>query len=48
MDDANLPAAQHARFVETAQKLEWDKDEARFKEKIGKIAKAKPAPEKPA
>lgn len=33
---------QHARFIETARKLECDEDEARFKENLGKIAKAKP------
>jgi hypothetical protein len=36
---------QHARFVETAKALECDEDEARFKEKLGKIAKAKPKAE---
>jgi hypothetical protein len=35
---------QHARFIETARKLECDEDEARFKEKLAKIAKAKPEP----
>jgi hypothetical protein len=30
------------RFLETAKALECDEDEARFKEKLGKIAKAKP------
>jgi hypothetical protein len=29
------------RFIETAKALECDEDEARFKEKLGKIAKAK-------
>jgi hypothetical protein len=33
---------QHTRFIETARKLECDEDEVRFKEKLGKIAKAKP------
>jgi hypothetical protein len=41
-------AAQHARFIETAKALECDEDEARFKEKLGKIAKAKIPIEKPA
>jgi hypothetical protein len=31
------------RFIEAARKLGCDEDEARFKEKLGKIAKAKPA-----
>jgi hypothetical protein len=33
------------RFIETAKALECDEDEARFKEKLGKIAKATPKPE---
>jgi hypothetical protein len=33
------------RFIETAKALECDEDEARFKEKLGKIAKAKPKSE---
>jgi hypothetical protein len=39
---------QHARFIETARKLECDEDEARFKEKLGKIAEAKIPESKPA
>jgi hypothetical protein len=31
------------RFRQTAKQLECDEDEARFKEKLGKIAKAKPS-----
>jgi hypothetical protein len=42
---SNRPAIQHDRFIETARKLECDEDEARFKEKLGKIAKAKPKTE---
>lgn len=34
--------ARHARFMETARKLECDEDDARFKEKLGRIAKVKP------
>jgi hypothetical protein len=40
--------SQFDRFKEAARKLECDEDEARFKEKLGKIAKAKPTPEKTA
>ena len=44
----NTPVkSQHARFVETAKALECDDDEARFKEKQGKIAKAKVSEPKP-
>jgi len=34
------------RFRKTARALECDEDEARFREKLGKIAKAKPVSEK--
>ena len=33
---------QHARFIETARKLECDEDKDRFEAKLAKIAKAKP------
>jgi hypothetical protein len=36
---------QHARFIETARKLECDENEALFKEKLGKIAKTKILPQ---
>jgi hypothetical protein len=40
------PEAQRKRFIETARQLECDEDKERFEEKLGKIAKAKPAPPK--
>ena len=43
---AKKDGSQHERFMETARKLECDEDEARFKEKLGKIAKAKPVSDK--
>jgi hypothetical protein len=33
-------------FREAARELECDDDEKRFKERLGKLAKAKPVPEK--
>ncbi len=35
------------KFKEAARELECDDDDKRFKERLGKLAKAKPAPEKP-
>ncbi len=36
---------QSKRFIEAARALDCDDDKARFEEKLGKIAKAKPAKE---
>lgn len=36
------------KFKEAAKELESDEDEARWDEKLAKIAKVKPKPEKPA
>ena len=33
------------KFKQAAGKLECDDDDQRFKERLGKLAKAKPAPE---
>lgn len=33
------------KFKEAARELECDDDERRFKERLGKLAKAKPEPE---
>ena len=38
--------AQHERFIETARQLECDEDKERFEEKLKRIAKAKPSPDK--
>lgn len=38
------PGEQQQRFVEAARKLGCDEDEARFDEKLGKLAKPKPKP----
>ncbi|MDX3883701.1 MAG: hypothetical protein QHC65_04715 [Sphingomonas sp.] len=35
------------KFKDLARKVEADEDEARWDEKLAKIAKAKPKPEKP-
>ena len=35
------------KFKQAARDLECDDDDQRFKERLGKLAKAKPAPEKP-
>lgn len=34
------------KFKEAARELECDDDEKRFKERLGKLAKAKPSPDK--
>ncbi len=43
---ANSRKSQSERFIETARQLGCDEDEAAFREKLGKIAKAKPTDEK--
>jgi hypothetical protein len=48
MAKGQTDSGQHARFIETAKALECDEDEARFKEKLGKIARAKVPAEKKA
>lgn len=44
---ASDDAAQLERFKEAARELGCDDDAGRFEAKLGKIAKAKPAPAKP-
>lgn len=34
---------QHRRFIEAARELECDEDKERFEEKLGRIAKSRPA-----
>jgi hypothetical protein len=41
------PDAQSERFKQAARELECDEDEGRWDERLKKVAKAKPAPEKP-
>ena len=41
------PSSQLDKFKEAARKLETDDDEQRFKERLGKLVKHKPVPEKP-
>ena len=41
------PKSELYSFKEAARQLETDDDEQRFKEKLGKLVKHKPAPEKP-
>jgi hypothetical protein len=41
------PESQSERFVQAARALECDEDEARWDERLKKVAKQKPAPEKP-
>ncbi len=38
------PTEQHRRFIEAARQLECDEDKEQFEAKLGKIARAKPAP----
>jgi hypothetical protein len=40
-------AEQASRFKRTARDLECDEDEARWDERLKKVAKGKPEPEKP-
>ena len=40
------PQTQLDKFKEAARELETDDDPERFKERLGKIVKAKPKPEK--
>ena len=40
--------SQIEKFKEAAREREADEDEARWDERLRKLAKAKPAPEKPA
>ena len=44
---SNSPKSQHQRFLESAKELECDEDEKHWDERLKKLAKAKPAPEKP-
>ena len=39
--------SQSEKFKQAARELEADEDEARWDEKLAKIAKVKPKPEKP-
>jgi hypothetical protein len=48
MGKPDVDKEQHKRFLETARQLECDEDKERFEEKLGKIAKAKPAAAPPA
>jgi hypothetical protein len=41
------PKGQLAKFRQAARELETDNSEKRFNEKLGKIAKQKPAPKPP-
>lgn len=41
------PKSQIDKFKEAARALEADDDEAHFKERLGKLVKHKPVPEKP-
>ena len=45
--DEHTPASQLDKFKQAARELETDDDEQRFKDRLGKLVKAKPAPEKP-
>ncbi len=40
------PKAQLDKFKEAARALDCDDDEQRFKERVGKLVKHKPVPEK--
>ena len=41
------PKSQLDKFKEAARELEADDDEQHFKDRLGKLVKHKPAPEKP-
>lgn len=43
----NDQASQSDKFKRTARELECDEDEARWDERLKKVAKGKPEPEKP-
>ena len=47
MNKPNQTSNQLERFKEAARALECDEDETRWDERLKKVAKAKPAPEKP-
>lgn len=44
---APMPEDQSARFRRMARELEADEDERHWDERLKKVARAKPAPEKP-
>jgi len=44
---ADQPKTQSDKFKELAREVEADEDEARWDERLTKVAKHKPAPEKP-
>lgn len=48
MSRSVAPNPQLKKFKEAARELECDDDDKRFKERLGKLAKAKLSPEKPA
>ena len=47
MNKPNQTTRQLDRFKETARALECDEDEARWDERLKKLVKQKPEPEKP-
>lgn len=44
---STAPKSQLDKFKQAARELESDEDEARWDEKLGKLVKVKPKPEKP-
>ena len=44
---SNSPKSQHQRFLESAKELECDEDEKHWDDRLRKLAKVKPEPEKP-
>lgn len=42
-----MEKSQPDKFKQAARELECDDDDQRFKDRLGKLAKAKPAPGKP-
>ena len=46
MTESKRKSSQLDKFKEAARDLECDNDEARFKERLGKLAKAKPEGQK--
>lgn len=47
MNSESVNKSQIDKFKESARELECDDDDQRFSERLGKLAKAKAAPEKP-
>lgn len=45
--DNSTASSQSEKFIKSAREHEADEDEARWNDRLKKVTKAKPAPEKP-